>query len=257
MEDLFNDIVVKELTDRNFIHFINKIGDFDIKNGPWIAGGSVRKAYYGEDWTKQDVDIFFKDENQLSLFKHNLAKLAKNKIDIEILDKTFQISNFDDENSKVSIWYDNVYNVLMHQSTPLKKPILSNDDIVVHVHFKSDNAITFEITTNDINHEKKALKLQVINTRMSESFVKLINDFDLTACQFVTDGKFIYTKSNALLDCENKKIKIANSLSSIHHVKPVRIAKYMAYGFTLEDDQMKEFINRLTLNGALGESNDY
>lgn len=44
----------------------------DLEQGPWIAGGSVRKVWQGLPWTGGDVDFFFRDRQQ---FNHILSML--------------------------------------------------------------------------------------------------------------------------------------------------------------------------------------
>lgn len=35
-----------------------------MESGPWVAGGSVRKVWLGKPWRSQDVDFFFRDQDQ-------------------------------------------------------------------------------------------------------------------------------------------------------------------------------------------------
>lgn len=36
----------------------------DLEDGPWVAGGSVRKVWQGLPWDSGDVDFFFRDREQ-------------------------------------------------------------------------------------------------------------------------------------------------------------------------------------------------
>lgn len=44
-----------------FISYIGKLCNCNLETGPWIAGGSARLLWFGEDYTDHDIDIFFPD----------------------------------------------------------------------------------------------------------------------------------------------------------------------------------------------------
>lgn len=49
---------------QSIIQLSSLIGEFNLETGPWIAGGTARRLWYGEPWEKYDIDIFF--QNQLA-----------------------------------------------------------------------------------------------------------------------------------------------------------------------------------------------
>jgi len=225
-------IVIEPMHDKNFISFINKIGKFDIHAGPWIAGGSVRKVWQGLDWRHQDVDVFFRSKEQIEEFKHNLAKLSKRN----------------SEYVEYTVNYE-------ERSITSYLPKLSNtNDIAVEIHFTSDNAITFSVTEfNGI--DTLTYKLQIITKTLYNHYTEVINTFDFTICQFLTDGKHIYTYQNAIDDCKSKHINMVTD--SNRETTPIRILKYMAYGFTLDDLKFFDLIEQLTVSNSLGIVDDY
>lgn len=52
-----------------FSTILRSLPQLDIENGPWLAGGSVRRLFDGSQ-EEADFDIFFKNEKQLEEFKN-------------------------------------------------------------------------------------------------------------------------------------------------------------------------------------------
>lgn len=49
------------------------------KNGPWLAGGALRRTVQGGE-PDSDFDFFFRDQEQLDRFCHDLEDLGLNKV---------------------------------------------------------------------------------------------------------------------------------------------------------------------------------
>ncbi len=66
---------------------INPVQDDDFRDlvewiccwetGPWVAGGSVRKVWFGQPWKDQDVDFFFRDQDQFDRFNAVISALGE------------------------------------------------------------------------------------------------------------------------------------------------------------------------------------
>jgi len=91
-------------------------------------------------------------------------------------------------------------------------------------------ASTFILSLNSSEYT-----IQIINKKYYNNINTLIDDFDFSICQFVTDGNhFVYSK-NALIDLQEKQLRIApnGTISPINSIS--RIIKYMNYGFELNE----------------------
>lgn len=73
------------------------------------------------------------------------------------------------------------------------------------------------------------LELQFVKINTYENVDQLLDSFDFTICQFVTDGNLLYTTPQAILDLGQKRLnihKISYPVSSMR-----RIIKYCKQGF--------------------------
>jgi len=139
-------------------------------NGPWIAGGAVRKWINGEDINESDIDVFCKDENQ---FEEVLATLRK------------------------------------------YEPSAVLDEIV------TDNATTLKISS------RKQL-VQIVKHTFYENPQEIIDNFDISVCQLVTDGDTIVYGEHTFEDLNKKQLRMVKYRPGA--IK--RLTKYFIYGYT-------------------------
>jgi hypothetical protein len=122
--------------------------------------------------------------------------------------------------------------------------------------FTSDNAVT--LVKHDYNHKTKegnAKKtiVQIIRKRFYRSARSVINDFDLTISQFITDGNNLLCGEFAMRDLAEKVIYSANPNKAIIS----RMIKYMCYGFTPSEALLEYISNEPDLILSFAGSNEY
>ncbi|MCX7593178.1 MAG: hypothetical protein N2235_05360 [Fischerella sp.] len=155
--------------DRNIIDIIKP----NMSTGPWIAGGAARLWYQKQNVNKHDIDVFFKNEQQV----------------VDVINS-------------------------------LSKSVDSNSKLI----FVSENALSFTIhdpVTSDVWH------VQFIIKKYYDSAQDVINDFDFSIAQVVTDGTTAVFGGRTQEDIENKKIRLINYNRDVIR----RTLKYIAYGF--------------------------
>lgn len=172
-----------------FLSVVEKIKPLNIMNGPWLAGGSIRRLFDGTD-SESDFDIFFTDEEQLRLFQGRL------------------------ENAKVL--YENEHNITLE--VPL---------------------------SSDIFSISKPFKLQLIKYYFN-SPEDVINWFDYTNCQFITDGDVLIVGEYTLYDIGRKRLRV----HEIHHAASSvrRMLKYGRQGYTVCDGTINDILQAVVAN---------
>lgn len=194
----------------------------NLEEGPWIAGGSVRKIFEGKPWEKGDVDFFFKNPKQWSSLKDQVSEFAK------------QFAHFSQFNSRnATTFYFSSSNSKEWISVPpwteQKKTRMSSPDF----------------------------SIQLIHKMWHPSATNLINQFDLGICQFVTDGNVILATDQAINDTTHGIIKESQDRSTEPTVSPMRLTKYCAYGFEPDLELLKIVLKRTITNGYSGREDDY
>lgn len=165
--------------------------------GPWLAGGSIRRLFDGNEG-ESDFDLFFQSEEQL---------------------KSFQAS--------------------------LKTPWRTTK-----VLWENEQNITIEVTlcpTVDVP-QSKPFKLQLIKFYFY-SPEAVIDWFDYTNCQFITDGNTLMVGEYTLYDIGRKQLRLHN----IHHAASTvrRMLKYARQGYTVCDGTINEILRRVAEQPAL------
>jgi hypothetical protein len=90
--------------------------------------------------------------------------------------------------------------------------------------YSTDNAISYKFYEPDGVHV-----LQIIRRRFFDSAEDIINSFDFTVCQLVTDGRKMTVGSQTIPDIKNRVLRLtSNQVPS--HIVP-RMIKYMVYGY--------------------------
>ncbi len=101
--------------------------------------------------------------------------------------------------------------------------------------FVTENAITYTCKQHSITK----WKIQLIK-KLAATPLEVINRFDFTVCQLVTDGSRILCGENTLAHIKNKTLakNTSNSTNSIS-----RLIKYWSYGFEPEPTLLDFYIN--------------
>jgi hypothetical protein len=159
---------------------------FDLKEGPWIAGGSVLKMITNQPLDSSDIDVFFPNESSFSDF----YKILDNK-SVNITQQ-----EFDKE-------HNSYYGGRVKSA------------------FKTGNAVSFEAAF---------CKIQLVRYRYYNNPLAVLGDFDLSICQFATDGIDIIFPTQSLEDVRNKQFNILNLRRDSSFIK--RYFKYMLRGYS-------------------------
>lgn len=99
--------------------------------------------------------------------------------------------------------------------------------------YESKNAVTYQINVEneDDSRFQPPIKVQLIFRQYYNSYRDLLDDFDFTICQYVTDGSEYHLGETTYLDSVDRVIR----LTSAHMVaRPgfiTRVIKYISYGY--------------------------
>lgn len=140
LDDIFGDFSVKVSTSNHYAKINNKIKNLlshqhpllprnavavfaneigmSMVNGPWIAGGSVRKSYHNIPTNESDWDIFFRNGEQFM-----------NAVDIL---KKYNISDVHHSDNAITFKYDNtVIQLIRNKFYNSPRDVISNFDFSV------------------------------------------------------------------------------------------------------------------------------
>lgn len=98
-------------------------------------------------------------------------------------------------------------------------------------------------TLTTFKNEYNRWKIQLISIAYYETVEKLLESFDFTVTQFVTDGKYFWMGESSYTDLLEKRLRwnvITYPASSLH-----RLTKYIKKGFTMREADYQEFVNTL------------
>jgi len=207
------------VTDSKFKNILAKYVKCNLQEGAWVAGGSVRKLWFGLPWADQDIDVFFVNVEQFQEFADSMAP------------------HVEATNATTPFAFD--FNVMV------AKP--------ASVGYETGNAITY--TLSDETLSDNLFKIQAIKRYFVKDIQELFSSFDFTVTQFVTDGNIIVTTREALEDCENHRLRMITDTTRQFSV--LRMTKYTAYGFEPDDDLMKQAVTALANNEAVMIEDDY
>ena len=193
----------------------------------WIAGGAPLAWYQGNK-SNSDIDIFFKSHS-------DLEKVSK------ILDK-------------VNPFWDN----FTINGNSLSIPVIDNASMLNRIHLpysvvnvhRTPNAMTYDLQRKS---DSAPFKLQLISRRYYKNPQEIIDDFDITVCQIVTnsDGTEVWTSDSFARDVTERRLVF----SSISTYSAQRMIKYWVYGYRPTDEDMMKIINHNGLDWKF--SGDY
>jgi hypothetical protein len=186
----------------------------NLECGPWITGGAPRKLWEGNNWQPGDIDIFFADENQRKTWTKAFE---------------FQLTWVDHSHELPVALFD-----LSRQTYPY----------VVRFHM-TENALTYHYYPSETS---SGIPIQLVQSRMGPNIESVWSSFDLAICEFATDGKEIWASDAGVKDLENRRVTEIN-----HHMRhvslPLRLMKYLSYGFDLTADQLKYVSDHILTHG--------
>lgn len=216
-----SNLLYMPVTDSKFKKIVDKYVPCNFHSGAWIAGGSVRKLWFGLPWTDQDIDVFFANIEQYQTFADSMN------------------THTESANASVPVSFD------FNNVSLLAKPASAA--------YESNNAMTY--TLSDETMCAELFKIQAIKRYFVQDIQELFKSFDFTVTQFVTDGNIIVTTRDAVDDCEHRRLRMIQDTSRQFSV--LRMTKYTAYGFEPDDNLMKQAVTALANNEAVMIEDDY
>ena len=208
-------LIEKPVTDKRYQKIVTRFADLEF--GPWVAGGSVRKMWEDKPWIKQDIDFFFASSTQFKTFVDRVSELGK----IEYKHET-----------------DNAITYKIYTGPIKEKKVFDKLASLVCLSDRTDDP--------ELSPENW-ITVQFVRRKFYCSFEDVLNDFDINVAQFVTDGNIMLATEQALVDLENKLMRL-NPMST-KGIKPLRFAKYCAYGFKPDVDLFVEVVRDMLKNG--------
>lgn len=164
---------------------------FDIKYGPWLAGGSVRRLIEYQAFNDWDFDIWFLDQVQYNEFLKNLT-----------------------------------------------------DNFETKVVCQTKNGLTIKAKLED----DVWITLQLIHRKFYTSPEFVINSFDMTCCQCLTDGVSLLTGQTTLNDINHGDIVInddSTPMTTWNVGSLKRICKFIQEGYSITDEEILRFYQRI------------
>lgn len=127
--------------------------ELDMKNGPWIAGGSMAKCFTNTDLGDSDIDIFF--PRKIFSIRPYILKLQSNGY--KIVSENNVTTTLKKDNCKIQIInlnYSNVYELLNDFDFTIVKCAFDGRDFVFHTDFIKHNknkelSFNFKIKTKN------------------------------------------------------------------------------------------------------------
>lgn len=171
--------------------------------GPWLAGGALRKTVLGQK-PDTDFDFFFKNEEQLNEFARFLEDHG-NATEIQSTEhaKTYLLTVPDDPEADNDVDEP----VLIGKLTkPTKKQQFTADGV-----------------------PGKTAKIQLIHFKFYANAAEVIDSFDFTLCQFAFDGETLTYADFALFDAARKRLVIHKITYPVSTMR--RLLKYQQQGF--------------------------
>lgn len=113
---------------------------------------------------------------------------------------------------------------------------LSNESRTTKLH-ESENAVTYEYLPrrSDIyTFSQDRYKIQLIKKSFYSSPKEVIDNFDLTICQLVTDGNKMLVGDNTIRDLKSKTIRLSDPSFITRKGLIKRLIKYIVYGYKLD-----------------------
>ena len=168
----------------------------NIEHGPWIAGGAALSWYTGNAVQDRDIDVWFRDQEQLNKVRSQLIEAKAALI------------------------------------------------------FQSDNAETYQIYAYMGDGNTTMFKVQLITREFFDNASEIVDLFDISVCQMVTDGTVTVVGEHTVEDVASKKLRLLKERPDMLK----RIVKYMAYGYSFPPEKLLEYVEtQFDFDTNLGE----
>lgn len=144
------------------------------------------------------------------------------------------------QNNPVGLSDIDVFCASEEQFTQLKNRLLQEYKGQTSVRFESDNAITLDLYNTDRGVPNSSWVIQLIKKHYFNNVDELLDKFDLSVCQFATDGNEYVCGDTTIVDLRDRLLRFRD-------IKPdslKRYIKYMAYGFKPEHGTYVKLINQ-------------
>jgi hypothetical protein len=152
-----------------------------MKEGPWVAGGAVRRTLLGEGIGQSDIDLFFKDVVQKATVEQKLEAAGAKQV---------------------------------------KKG-------------KHNTEYTLKI-------EDAEYRIQLITIGYYDTAEAVIDSFDFTICQFITDGETFGAAEHSLWDLVRKRLVVHKITYAVASMR--RVLKYTKQGFYACSGMLTSFL---------------
>lgn len=206
----------KPLAPSDLGKFLAGLPPLSLDSGPVVAGGAARRAWCNKDWREADVDVFFRNKQQRTRWQAQFEKI------IGIRDRP-SLNDF-----------ENLFSMKASSGS---------------LSISTPNADTYHVP-----YQGKIIKVQLINTRFSDSVDSLWNDFDFDASCFATDGHTVVASPEALVSLTTRKL--THRHNNLNKNLTLRVLKYQIYGFEASDELLLEAAD-LLVNGESDWQTNY
>jgi len=206
---------IEKSIDNKLLQRVSKaIGGCNFQHGPWIAGGCARRLYFDKQWIGSDIDIFFKDAESFNLANENLLQLFNKQCKIPVF-------------------------------------LPSASGVAKHVSYNSDTYKLYFYPGYKWSSKPILLTIQCIKKLWATDIQDLLQKFDFSVCQFVSDSYTVKTNRQALEDCETNTLRFTGQT-----LDPRRVLKYCIYGYDPESKIIDELLKFRFQNSLVMESDD-
>ena len=189
------------------------------EEGPWLAGGALRRLVQNTEPLDGDMDFFFKDEEQFEEWCKDMERAH----DARLIGKTE---------------HNTTYEVVL----PITSSVSQGKD--------PDGA--FNDAEFDVVPAKEVVRVQGIHFRYYESVEAVIDSFDFTICQFGFDGIALHAGEYSLWDLARKKLALHKLSFGVSTVR--RLLKYQTQGYTACGGCLTAILNAVVQNPNLIQS---
>jgi hypothetical protein len=203
------------LDDRN-----DKALPYPHPEGPWIAGGSLRRLVIGQDPLEADVDYFFKDQAQYDEWVKEMRALP----DVRETGKTDHAISFE---------------AVVTASTSLSR----GKDLD-----GSENDAEFEVQPKIV-----VVKVQGIHLQYYANIEAVLDSFDFTITQLGYDGQNLVVGDHTLWDLARRRLALHRLTHGVSTVR--RLLKYSSQGFTACAGCITQILNAVAQNPQTIQSN--
>jgi hypothetical protein len=174
----------------------------DMENGPWVAGGCIRRILCRADKDDYDIDVFFRDEAQLKAVSGEMRRIEKRV-------------RGESEPAAETVW-----SAFGFKMAPASQ--CNDADKATGLMYERSNTM---------------VPLQLISKYYFPTITALVEDFDFTICQMVTDGYTVHCPHRSINDLYERRLRISPTSSGVRHV--ARALRYFTYGFEPDETVMK------------------